>query len=296
MCIRDSIKTVRYSHVQMLIGQAGHAAAAGGAGQHAHLHQVRLTDVFQRDALLAQCSGQRFETDRAAVVHLDDGAQQAAIEFVQTQLVDVHPLAGRNGGLFVDGALALHHGKVAGAFQQAVGDTRRAAGAAGQFQRTFVGDGHAQNTRTAGDDAPQLLGLSLIHIYNARNRHAALLPAGKFKRAFLQQLVGKADESSSLLHAAVDLSFVQPHVARAVGDVLGAGLLKQLVLRVLHDQAHLEAERPQVGPLLPHVLAVDEEMCIRDSSCTGLPLSIRWMNTTAVRFLQRTQTIISSPL
>ena len=98
-----------------------------------------------------------------------------------------------------------------------------------------------------------------MHGHNARNRHAALLPAGKFKRAFLQQLVGKANESSGLLHAAVDLGFVQPHVARAVGDVLGAGLLKQLVLRVLHDQAHLEAERPQVSPLLPHILAVNQD-------------------------------------
>ena len=34
---------------------------------------------------------------------------------------------------------------------------------------------------------------------------------------------------------------------------------KRLVLGVLHDQTHLEAERPQVGPLLPHVLAVDQD-------------------------------------
>ena len=98
-----------------------------------------------------------------------------------------------------------------------------------------------------------------MHGHNARNRHAALLPAGKFKRAFLQQFVRKTDKGGGLLHAAVDLGFVQPHVAGAVGDVLGAGLLKQLVLRVLHDQTHLEAERPQVGPLLPHILAVDED-------------------------------------
>ena len=144
--------------MQVLIGKAGHTAATGRAGQHTHLHQVRLADVLQGDALLAQGCGQRLQTDGAAAVHLNDGAQDTAVQLVQTQLVNVHPLAGGDGGLLVNCAVALHGGKVADALEHTVGDTRRAAGTAGQLQRAFLGDGHAQNARTAQDDAAQLPG------------------------------------------------------------------------------------------------------------------------------------------
>ena len=165
--------------MQVLVGQAGYAAAAGGAGQHAHLHQVRLADILQRDALLAQGGGQRFQADRAAVVHFDNSAQQAAVQLVQAQLVNVHPLAGRDGGLLIDGAVTLHRSKVAGALEHAVGDTRRTTGTAGQFQRALISDGHTQNACTAGDDAPQLLGavqLQLEQNAEAVTQRACQLP------------------------------------------------------------------------------------------------------------------------
>ena len=85
----------------------------------------------------------------------------------------------------------------------------------------------------------------------------------QLKRAFFQQLIGQADERGGLPDAALDLGLVQAHVARAVGDVAGAGLLKQLVLGVLHDKADEKAEAAQVCALLPQVPAVHKDAARR---------------------------------
>ena len=98
-----------------------------------------------------------------------------------------------------------------------------------------------------------------VHRHDARNCDAALLPARKLERAFLQKLVAQADEGGGLLDAALHLGLIQPHIARAVGNVAGAGLLKQLVFGVLHDKPDQKAEAAQVGTLLPQVVAVDED-------------------------------------
>ena len=50
----------------MLIGQGGDAAAPGGAGEEAQLHQVGLIDVLQCDGLFTDGGGQSFQANRAA--------------------------------------------------------------------------------------------------------------------------------------------------------------------------------------------------------------------------------------
>ena len=74
----------------------------------------------------------------------------------------------------------------------------------------------------------------------------------------MQKLVRKADKGGSLADTALYLLLVQTHVARAVGNVPGAGLLKELVFGVLHDKTDKEAEAAQVGALLPQVAAVHQ--------------------------------------
>ena len=91
----------------MLVGQPRGAAAPGRPGQKAHLHQIRLTQVFQRDGFLAEGRRQRFQTHRAAVVHLNDGAQQAAVQLIQPQGVHVHPLEAHEGDIPVNDAVAI---------------------------------------------------------------------------------------------------------------------------------------------------------------------------------------------
>ena len=78
-------KRQRYSHVQMLIGQAGHAAAAGGAGQHTHLHQVGFAHIFQCYTFLTKVGRQGIQAHRTAAVQLNDGTQHAAVQFQNTR-------------------------------------------------------------------------------------------------------------------------------------------------------------------------------------------------------------------
>src|SRR5699024_7907321 len=139
-------------------GQPGDAASPGRPGEEAHLHQVGFADVLQGDALLPQGRGQGLQTHRAAAVHFNDGPQQAAVQLVQAQLVNVHLDPGVDGGFRVDGAVSPDGGKVPGALEQAVGDTGGAAAAPGQFQGALMGGGDAQDGGAAFNDAGQLVG------------------------------------------------------------------------------------------------------------------------------------------
>ena len=62
------------------------------------------------------------------------------------------------------------------------------------------------------------------------------------------------------MDARVDLRLVQPHVLGAKGDVLVAGLLEQLVLRVLEHQTRQEAEISYLFRLGPEVAAINDDL------------------------------------
>ena len=60
------------------------------------------------------------------------------------------------------------------------------------------------------------------------------------------------------MHARVDLLFGQAHVLRAEGDVGIDGLFKELILRVLHHKAHVEADLAGEFRILPDIASVKE--------------------------------------
>ena len=97
-----------------------------------------------------------------------------------------------------------------------------------------------------------------LHGDDPRNGHPALLAAGQVEGRLLQGVVGQAHKAGGLAHPAVHLGLVQPHVGGAEGNVPVHRLLKELVLRVLEHQAHLEAHL--TGALLgaPNVLPFKE--------------------------------------
>jgi len=107
-----------------------------------------------------------------------------------------------------------------------------------------------------------------LHGHDAGHGHTALLTAGQLERAALQKRFIEADEPGRLVDARVDLRLVQPHVLGAKGDVLVAGLLEQLVLRVLEHQTRQEAEISYLFRLGPEVAAVNDDLtaCPRASS------------------------------
>ena len=63
--------------MQVVIGLVGDAAAAGGAGQKAQLHQIGFVHILQRYGLFADGSSQCFQTYGAAAVIADDRCEHA---------------------------------------------------------------------------------------------------------------------------------------------------------------------------------------------------------------------------
>ena len=111
----------------MLVGTACDAAAAGRARQKALLQQIRLIDILERYGLLADRRRERLETDRSAVVKLDDAAQHPPISRIEPQLVHFEAQQRGIGDFFRDDTISAHLRIIAHALEQTIGDTRRAA-------------------------------------------------------------------------------------------------------------------------------------------------------------------------
>ena len=125
----------------MFVGEAGGDAAAGGAVEEADLDEEGFVDLFEGVLLFGQCGGEGVEADRPAVVLLDDGAEETAVEFVEAVRVDFEQgERGLRGGA-VDDAGGADLGVVADAAQQAVGDARSAAGTQRNLRRAVLIDG-----------------------------------------------------------------------------------------------------------------------------------------------------------
>ena len=86
------------------------------------------------------------------------------------------------------------------------------------------------------------------------------MAAGELKGGLVQLVVPQAHKVGRRPHPPVDLLLVQPHVLGAEGDVLIHGLLKELVLRVLEHQAHLEPCHPGALGVGPDVLSLEEHL------------------------------------
>jgi len=89
---------------EVLVGEAGGDAAAWGAVEETDLDEEGFVDLLQRVLLFGQRGGECVEADRAAVVLFDDGAQQAAVEFVEAVSVDLEQAERGLGGGAVDAA------------------------------------------------------------------------------------------------------------------------------------------------------------------------------------------------
>ena len=103
--------------------------------------QVRLDLVAQRVRRQVHGGGQRLDAGRAALEDADQRFQIAAVLLVQPVAIDLGHVQGGAGHVEGDRAVGLAGGVVARPPQARVGDARRAAAAAGQFQGGVVGDG-----------------------------------------------------------------------------------------------------------------------------------------------------------
>src|SRR6266852_2061974 len=107
--------------------------AAGGAVDHADLHEVRLVDFFDGVFFFAEGGGKRADADGAAAVFVEQGEHEVAVDFVEAAFIDAEHGQGflRDGAR--DAAGGAHFREIAGAAQQTIGDARRSAAAARDF-------------------------------------------------------------------------------------------------------------------------------------------------------------------
>ena len=97
-----------------------------------------------------------------------------------------------------------------------------------------------------------------LHGNHARNSRAALLPAGKIKRRFFQLLLCNADKASRAQHAIADFILGESHILWAKGNISINCLFKQLILRILEYQSHLEADFTRKFCVFPDILTVKQ--------------------------------------
>src|SRR5690348_4381074 len=112
----------RKRQVEVLVGEAGSDAASRGAVEESALNEEGFVDLFEGVLFFGKGGGEGVEADWASIVFLDDGHQQAAVEFVESVGVDFKHFEGVFGGGAVDFSRAAHLSVVANAAQQAVGN------------------------------------------------------------------------------------------------------------------------------------------------------------------------------
>ena len=117
-------------------------AAARRALQIALLDEIGLEHILDGLGILADRMREVLQTDGAAREFLDHGEEQLAVHDVEPERVDIEHLERGFGDALRDAAVGFHLGVIAHAAQQAVGDARRAARAAGDLARTFVVQWH----------------------------------------------------------------------------------------------------------------------------------------------------------
>src|SRR6185503_16652155 len=146
----------RERYAEMQISGTGGEPPSRGALQESLLDQVRLYDVLERAALLAERRREALDADGAAVELLDDGEQESPIHRVETVRIDLEQIhRGLRDGLR-DFAVGFDLRVVAHAPQQAVRDARRSARACRDLARAQVVYRQIENARGAPRDLSEI--------------------------------------------------------------------------------------------------------------------------------------------
>ena len=123
---------------EVVVGSPGGAAALLGAGDEGVLEQIGFDDVDEGFGFLAHGGGDGLDAGGAAVVDLDQGADEQAVLFVEAAVVDALEFQGFPCDVDGQVALGFDGGEVAGAAEEAVGDARGAAASLGEFPERLV--------------------------------------------------------------------------------------------------------------------------------------------------------------
>ena len=109
----------------MVISQLCGDSAARGLCKKTQLHQIRFTDIFQRDSFFAYRRRQCSQPDRSAVVAFDYHFQKPSVKAVKPQRIDFHAVEGKPRYIAGDAPVTNDFREIAHPFEIPVRDTRR---------------------------------------------------------------------------------------------------------------------------------------------------------------------------
>src|SRR6266849_8199016 len=156
---------------EVFVGARGGHSAAGGAVDHANLHQVGLVHFFDGVFFLGERCRQCAHADGAAGILVDQRDHQVAVHFIEAALLVAEHLQGFLRDRARDAPGSAHFRKIPRAAQQAVRDTRSAAATAGDFLRPAFVHRDIQNLRRAVNDDQQIRRLVKIQpVHDAEAR------------------------------------------------------------------------------------------------------------------------------
>ena len=190
----------------MGVGQFRHLTPARRALDKSFFYKEGLIDLLHSAGILPHCCSNGADAHGSALKLVDDGRQYLVVNLVQAVAVDVERLQGHTGYADVDGAVALHLSKVAHTAQQSVGDTRRAATAAGNLSGCFLIDGEAQDGGRTDDDALQRLAVVVLQMQvdaearSQRCRQKAAARSGAYQRERRQVYLNAARRRTFVKH------------------------------------------------------------------------------------------------
>ena len=99
-----------------------------------------------------------------------------------------------------------------------------------------------------------------VHGNDPRNSHPAFLTARQLKGALFEKIFRQTDKLCRLAGFLLNFLVAQAHVARTKGNILQNGFLKELMLRILKNHAHLKAHSANLFRLLPDILAFQQHL------------------------------------
>src|SRR5215207_824660 len=126
------------------------------------LEEEGLVDVFHGLGLLGHRDGERAEADRLTRERLAQRGEDRPVHLVEPALVDLEQGEGGAGRRCAHGAVAAHFGVVAHALEETVGDTRCAAGSAGDLPCALRLERYSEDAGGALEDRDQILGLVVV--------------------------------------------------------------------------------------------------------------------------------------
>ena len=129
----------------MFITGLGYDTSARRAVDKAQLNQERLKHIFHSIRAFTDSRRQRIEPHGAAAKLLNHGQQHSSVRMVKASLIDFQQGQGLICNFVGDNIFALILRHITHTFKQAVGNTRRPPGTAGNFLRAALLNGYFQN-------------------------------------------------------------------------------------------------------------------------------------------------------